>query len=129
METTAEPRPEVVPKDRLIEPPEQRTSGMHRAQAYVAEDRWIGLVRGEPGEWSGWHHHGNTDTYFYVLAGQVEIEYGAVPTTLAVGHGDYVHLPRQLVHRERTGPGEPAELVLVRIGQGPAVVNVDGPGG
>lgn len=36
-------------------------------------------------------------------------------------------MPAGVVHRERTAPGEPGEIVLVRLGSGPAVVNVDEP--
>jgi glucose/arabinose dehydrogenase len=43
--------------------------------------------------------------------------------------GDFAHMPGNLIHRERTPPGEPVEAVVVRIGRGPAVVNVDGPTG
>jgi len=128
MKTNKLQRPEIVRRDELTEPPGHQTSGMRRAQAYAADDRWVGLVRGEPGEWSGWHHHGATDTYFYVLAGHIEFEYDASGGTIAVGPGDYVHVPGQMVHRERTAPGEPAEVVLTRIGPGPAVVNVEAPG-
>jgi hypothetical protein len=41
--------------------------------------------------------------------------------------GEFAHVPARLVHRERTAPGDPSELVLVRIGSGPSVVNVDDP--
>jgi uncharacterized RmlC-like cupin family protein len=102
---------------------------MQREEAFAAGDRWVGYVSSEPGAWSGWHHHGETDTYFYVLAGGIEFEYGADRSNLAVNSGDFCHMPAGLVHRERTRPGASAELVLVRIGQGPTVVNVDAPEG
>ena len=38
-------------------------------------------------------------------------------------------MPGNLIHRERTPPGEPVGAVVVRIGRGPAVVNVDDPTG
>ena len=38
-----------------------------------------------------------------------------------------VLMPASVVHRERTTPGTPGEIVLVRIGPGPVVVNVDDP--
>lgn len=124
-----EARPVAVsPADRA-EIPEQQTSAMRRQQAFAADDRWIGYIHTTPGEWSGWHHHGETDTYLYVLRGQLQFEYGSDGGTLRFGAGDFVHMPRGLVHRERTLPGAAAELVLVRIGRGPTVVNVDGPGG
>jgi uncharacterized RmlC-like cupin family protein len=105
----------------------QQTSGMQRQQAFVADDRWVGFVTSEPGAWSGWHHHGETDTYFYVMGGGIEFEYGSEGASLAVNAGDFCHVPQGLVHRECPRPGARAELALVRFGSGPAVVNVDGP--
>jgi mannose-6-phosphate isomerase-like protein (cupin superfamily) len=100
---------------------------MQREQAFAGDDRWVGFVSAEPGAWSGWHHHGETDTYFYVMSGAVEFEYGTEGATVAVNAGDFCHVPKGLVHRERPRPGPRAELVLVRIGNGPTVVNVEGP--
>ena len=121
-------RPLVVAPTERASPPGQQTTGMRREQAFVGDDRWIGYVTSEPGEWSGWHHHGETDTYFYVLRGGIEFEYGDDGATVKVDAGGFCHMPKRLVHRERPQPGERAEIVLVRIGPGPAVVNVDGPG-
>jgi mannose-6-phosphate isomerase-like protein (cupin superfamily) len=120
-------RPIVVSAAERQSPPGQQTSGMQREQAFAAADRWVGFVTAEPGEWSGWHHHGDTDTYFYVLAGGMEFEYGAEGETVNVETGDFCHVPHGLIHRERPRPGARAEIVLVRVGAGPAVVNVDGP--
>jgi mannose-6-phosphate isomerase-like protein (cupin superfamily) len=112
-------------------PPSQQTPGMHREQAFADDDRWIGFVRTEPGQWSGWHHHGDNETYFYVLKGQIQVEFetGDDRVVVAGGPGDFAHVPSRRIHRERTVPGDPGEVVLVRMGQGPAVVNVDGPSG
>lgn len=106
----------------------QQTSGMQRQQAFAADDRWIGFVTSDPGKWSDWHHHGETDTYFYVLQGGIEFEFGADGATITVDTGDFCHVPKGLVHRERPLPGATAEVVLVRVGSGPTVVNVEGPG-
>lgn len=104
------------------------TPGMVREQAFAADDRWVGVVRTEPGVESGWHHHGDTDTYIYVISGAMELEFGpGGRELLRVGAGDYAHVPRGLIHRERTLPDEPAEAALVRIGTGAPVVNVEGP--
>jgi uncharacterized RmlC-like cupin family protein len=120
-------RPIVVSAAERQAPPGQQTAGMLREQAFAAADRWVGFVTADPGEWSGWHHHGDTDTYFYVLAGGIEFEYGADGATTSVEIGDFCHVPKGLIHRERPRPGARAEIVLVRVGAGPAVVNVDGP--
>lgn len=104
------------------------TPGMVREQAFASDDRWVGVVRTEPGVRSGWHHHGDTETYFYVLSGAMELEFGPGGSErLRVVAGDYAHVPRGLIHREGTPPDQPAEVALVRIGSGPPVVNVEGP--
>lgn len=120
-------RPRVVSAAERVSPPGQQTSGMQREEAFAADDRWVGFVTSEPGEWSGWHHHGETDTYFYVLQGGIEFEFGADGETTSVQAGDFCHVPAGLVHRERPRPGMRAELVLVRIGPGPTVVNTGAP--
>jgi uncharacterized RmlC-like cupin family protein len=120
-------RPIVRSPAELAEPPEQQTPAINRRQAFAGEDRWVGYVKTKPGEWSGWHHHGETDTYLYVLSGGLEFEYGPDHERLSFGRGDFAHMPRRVVHRERTAPGPPGEAVLVRIGRGPAVFNVEEP--
>lgn len=119
-------QPQVVSATDLIEAGRQ-TPRMLRQEAFATDDRWIGFVRTEPGVWSGWHHHGAMDTYFYVLQGGIEVEYGADRDLVAVGPGDFCHIPGALMHRERTSPGAGGEAILVRMGHGPAVVNVEGP--
>ena len=123
-----DPRPIAVSPSQLVEPPAQQTPAIRRRQAFVGDDRWMGYVITTPGDWSGWHHHGETDTYLYVLDGELEFEYGTRGETLRFGAGDFAHMPAHVIHRERTLPGQPAEVVLVHIGRGPSVVNVDGPG-
>lgn len=120
-------RPIVRSQAELAELPEQQTPAITRRQAFAGEDRWVGYVKTQPGEWSGWHHHGETDTYLYVLAGGLEFEYGPSRERVSLGPGDFAHMPRGVIHRERTAPGEPGEAVLVRFGGGPAVVNVEEP--
>lgn len=122
--------PRVVRKSELVELPNEQTAGMHRGQAFATDEHWVGLVRTEPGEWSGWHHHGDHETYFYVLKGRIELEFrtGDDDATIGADRSEFAHVPSRLVHRERTAPGEPGEIILVRIGHGPTVVNVDDPG-
>ena len=121
--------PRAVPPSALIEPPELRTPGMRRQQAFVGEDRWVGYVSSEPGEWSGWHHHGEHDTYLYIVAGGIEFEYGEGHERVSVNTGEFGMMPNHLVHRERAAAGDTAEIVLVRIGHGPSTLfNAEGPG-
>lgn len=124
-----EPRPSRVAPDEREVPDGVQTAAIVREQAFASADRWIGYVRTEPGEWSGWHHHGDTDSYFYVIRGQLEFEVASDGSGLQVRPGDFAHMPPQTIHRERTAPGERGEVILVRIGPGPTVVNVEGPSG
>jgi uncharacterized RmlC-like cupin family protein len=119
----------LTPADRKVIP-DQQTASLHREQAFAGDDRWVGFIETDPGQWSAWHHHGEHDTYFYVLEGHLQIEFeddGGLRTA-ECGPGDFVHVPSQGIHRERTASGPPGKAVLVRIGRGPTVVNVDGPG-
>jgi mannose-6-phosphate isomerase-like protein (cupin superfamily) len=120
-------RPRVVTPAGLARRPAEQTGGMARMEAFRADDRWVGIVRSEPRGWSGWHHHGDTDTYFYVLQGRLEIEEGRSHGTIRIGTGEFCHVPPGLVHRERVISRDPGEIVLVRMGSGPTVVNVDAP--
>jgi len=103
----------------------QQTPGMTRSEAIAFDDVWSGTARTEPGSVSGWHHHGDHDTIVYVVSGAFDVETSdgivqAVP-------GDFVHVPARVVHREGNSSQEAAEVVLVRRGTGPVVVNVAGP--
>jgi uncharacterized RmlC-like cupin family protein len=101
---------------------------MVREQAFAGEDRWVGLVRTEPGVRSGWHHHGDTDTYIYVVKGSIVVEFGPNGRErLNCGAGDFALVPGGIVHREGTSADEPAEAVIIRIGGGQPVFNVEGP--
>jgi quercetin dioxygenase-like cupin family protein len=112
------------PADLTAGPP---TPGMQRLEAFAADDRWIGRAGSEPGVVSGWHHHGRHDTYFYVLAGgaRLEFEDGEV---LEVGAGNFAHVPAGVIHREGTLGDATFEAVVVRIGSGPQVFEVNDPG-
>ncbi|MCW2667832.1 MAG: hypothetical protein JWN57_2794 [Frankiales bacterium] len=105
--------------------PGQSTPGMARYAAVVLEDLWSGLARTEPGAVSGWHHHGEHDTVAYVVRGAFRVETAAAVVDARAG--DFVHVPAHTVHRESNPTDEPADVVLVRRGTGPVVVNVDGP--
>jgi uncharacterized RmlC-like cupin family protein len=116
----------------VVTPGERRagpaTPGMVREEAFAGERMWSGTARTEPGMVSGWHHHGGYETTIYVLSGALRMEFGpGGADTVEAGPGDFVYVPRGVVHREANPSGEPADLVLVRAGQGESTVNVDGP--
>lgn len=109
-------------------PPGPQTPGMDRRQLFDHDDRWAGWVRTTPGVASGWHHHGDRDSYIYVTRGSIRIEFGpAGREHVVASEGDFVYNPSRIVHREITGPGEAAEAFVMRIGPGPLNFNVDGP--
>ena len=107
--------------------PGHPTPGMVREAAVVFGDVWSGRVRTEPGATSGWHHHGDHDTVAYVVRGAFCVE--TADGLVDGGPGDFLHVPAHTVHRESNPSADVAEVVLVRRGDGPVVVNVDLPTG
>ena len=89
---------------------------------------WVGWIRTDAGVAGGWHHHGNHDSYIYVLRGALTIDYGpGGGESLLAEAGDFIFNPANLVHRETTTPDGDCEAFLVRLGDGPQVVNTEGP--
>jgi mannose-6-phosphate isomerase-like protein (cupin superfamily) len=102
------------------------TPGMVRLQAYAGEDRWIGHVTSDAGVLSGWHHHGEHDTYFYVLSGVVRIELED-HSIFDVRAGDFATIPAHTVHREGPQGGQPMAAIVIRMGTGPQAFDVPDP--
>jgi len=120
-----EPVVRTTPTERVEGEP---TPGMHREQAIAVPGLWAGLVRTEAHMTSGWHHHAEYETSIYVVSGALRMEFGPGGAgVLDVGPGDFLHVPKGAVHRESNPGGEESQIVVVRAGHGPAVVNVDGP--
>lgn len=106
----------------------ERTAGMMREQAIALPGMWAGLVRTEAHVTTGWHHHADYDTSIYVVSGSLRMESGPGGSQLVeAGRGDFLHVPKGAIHREGNPGDEESQLVVVRAGHGPAVVNVDGP--
>jgi uncharacterized RmlC-like cupin family protein len=115
----------VTPEDRT---PGPATPGMERQQAVATEGMWSGVVRTDPGMVSGWHHHGDHETVIYVLTGSLRMEFGpGGAETVEAAPGDFLHVPRGVVHREANPSAEAADIVVVRAGRGESIVNVEGP--
>ena len=111
--------------ERTAGPP---TPGMSREQAFATQGLWAGYVTTEPGTVSAWHHHGEYETAVYVLSGALRMESGpGGSSTLDAGPGDFVFVPRGVVHRESNPSSTPAEVVAFRAGRGESTINVDGP--
>ena len=113
------------PGDRRVADP---TPGKVREQAIDVDGLWSGLVRTEPGVTSGWHHHGEHDTSVYVVEGTVRIEFGPGGGKAAdAAAGDFVFIPRGVVHREGNVGSTASQEIVTRSGTGPLTINVDGP--
>lgn len=113
------------PEDRVEGDP---TPGMIREQAVSREGMWAGLVKTDAHMISGWHHHGDYDTSVYVVAGLLRMESGpGGAVAVEAGPGDFVHVPKEAIHREGNPGDTESQLVVVRAGHGPPVINVEGP--
>ncbi|MCI0685803.1 MAG: cupin domain-containing protein [Sporichthyaceae bacterium] len=115
----------VRPADRT---PGPSTPGMERQQAFSSAEMWSGFVRTDAGMASGWHHHGDYETVIYVLTGALKMESGPGGSQVVeAGPGDFVRVPKGVVHRESNPSAVIADLVVVRAGSGESTFNVDGP--
>ena len=124
----------MAPADRVVRiPPQQRvesdpTPGVVREQAIAVPGLWAGVARTSPGMISGWHHHGDYETSIYVVSGELRMESGpGGEDVLEAVPGDFLHVPRGVIHRESNPGHTTSEIVVVRAGQGPPTVNVAGP--
>lgn len=78
---------------------------------------------------SGWHHHGEHDVYGYLMSGTLRFEFGSGgKESVTLNAGDYFHVPPGTIHRDVNPDKENGqEAIIVHVGPGPMVVNVDGP--
>jgi uncharacterized RmlC-like cupin family protein len=114
----------VSPSDRQ---PGPQTPGMDRQEAFAIDHLWAGSVRLEAGAVSGWHHHGEHETVAYVLTGSVKFEFGPGGSeSVEAEPGDFVYVPKRLVHRESNPSAGPADLIGIRVGRGESTFDVDG---
>jgi uncharacterized RmlC-like cupin family protein len=121
----SEPVTRVTPDERVEG---EHTPGMTREQAIEVPGMWAGFVRTEAQTTTGWHHHADYETTIYVVSGSLRMESGpGGAEVLEAGPGDFLRVPKGAIHREGNPGDEQSHLVVVRAGEGPAVVNVDGP--
>ena len=119
-----EPIEVVTPADRTEGPP---TPGMDRQQAFAGEGMWAGFVRTDAGMVSAWHHHGDYESVIYVLTGALRMESGPGGQEVVEARpGDFVRVPRGVVHREGNPTARPADILVFRTGRGESTVNVAG---
>lgn len=122
-------KPDILMVIRLSEAvPGPATPGMERRQLFHEGGHWAGWVRTDAGVSGGWHHHGGNDSYIYILRGKLTIDYGpGGRESVEASAGDFIFNPANLVHRETTSPDGDVEAIVLRVGEGPQLVNVDGP--
>jgi uncharacterized RmlC-like cupin family protein len=125
---------------RLIRPADlsgatAQTAGMTRSAAISgdlvgAQSLWMGRTILPAGVTSGDHHHGDSETGIYVVAGHPVFVYrdrrsGDI-VRLETAPGDYVWVPPHVPHREENpSAGAEAVVVIARSTQEAIVVNVD----
>jgi uncharacterized RmlC-like cupin family protein len=101
---------------------------MDRRELLRREGVWAGWVRTEPGVAGGWHHHGEHDSYIFVVHGAIAIDFGpGGRERVEAKAGEFVFNPARMIHREVTGAAEPVEAFVIRVGSGPLNINVESP--
>ena len=120
-------RPKVVRNGELRGEPTP-TPGVTRFEAFADGRVWVGRVENAPHQASGWHVHPGHDTYGHVTRGRFFVESGPGGSDrVEIGPGDFVLIPMGVVHREGNAGAEPNDGVIVRVGEGPVTVTLDGP--
>jgi uncharacterized RmlC-like cupin family protein len=115
----------VTPAERTEGP---ATPGMDRQQAFASDGLWAGFVRTDAGMVSGWHHHGDYESVIYVVEGVLRMESGPGGREVAEARpGDFIRVPKGVVHREGNPTAQPADIVVFRAGRGESTFNVAGP--
>ena len=103
-------------------------AGVAGEEAFHDEQAWVGFLRLEPGAVSGWHHHGNYDSYAHVTAGVLRWEHGpAGRSATEVGAGDVGRMPAGMIHRDVSAGAEDLLMTLFRAGGGELTIDVAGP--
>ena len=121
-------------RSRELSAQTSQTPGMLRRTAIGADTvgargMWVGLVTMEAGVSSGAHHHGESESAIYMIAGRIRMRYGAkLEKMMEAGPGDFLYVPPLLIHQEiNLSPDEPVKCIVVRDSQDNVVVNVDMP--
>jgi uncharacterized RmlC-like cupin family protein len=87
-------------------------------EAFADPAAWVGFLRLPPGASSGWHHHGEWDSYACVQRGVLRWEFGpGGGAAIEVGPGDTGRMPRGVVHRDVSAGDEELEMILFRAGE------------
>lgn len=104
------------------------TPGIVREVAFETDRALSIRARVEPGNMTGWHHHGDREVLGHVIRGRARFEFGpGGRSSTDVEQGGFFHIPAGLVHRDVNPEDVPQELILSFVGTGPLVVNLDRP--
>ncbi len=108
-----------------------QTSGMSRREAISgktvgADKLWMGQTHVAAGARSGDHHHGESETAIYVVAGTPVFVFadGDREVRLEGRPGDYIFVPPFAPHREENPGDTEAVVVIARSTQEAIVVNL-----
>jgi uncharacterized RmlC-like cupin family protein len=76
---------------------------------------------------TGPRHHGELETFLYIVKGRVRMRWGDhLELSEEALAGDFIYVPPYVPHQEiNASPNESCEAVVVRNGQEPIVVNLD----
>lgn len=103
-------------------------AGSSGEEAFRDPAGWVGFIELDPGSASGWHHHGDWDSYAYVLSGVLRWEFGTDGRdAVEVRPGGVARMPARLVHRDVSAGADRLSIVLFRTGQGELTIDVPGP--
>ncbi|MHA6802812.1 cupin domain-containing protein [Salinifilum ghardaiensis] len=109
-----------------------QSTGMNRIEAISgktvgSEHLWTGQTHVAPATASSNHHHGESETSIYVVAGHPRFVYhdGGGEVSLDTEPGDYIYVPPFVPHREENpDPDDEAVVVISRTTQEAIVVNL-----
>ncbi len=110
-----------------------QTSGMRRYAAISgdlagSERIWMGENHVDPGVRSANHHHGESETGIYVVAGNPVFVFmdGDVESRIETEPGDYIYVPPYIPHREENPSSKTeAVVILARSTQDAIVINLE----
>ncbi len=110
---------------------EDQTPGMTRDEVFSTPECWIGVATTEPGFAAAafhWAEGKPFDSYVYMVRGVARLDYGqGGREAVEAGPGDFVHIPKGVVHREANPGTEASEVLVFRFGSGVPLFNVEGP--
>jgi uncharacterized RmlC-like cupin family protein len=91
-----------------------------------AERIWVGYVELPPGLSSAPHHHGDSESAIYIIAGEARFRTGADYKDASIARaGDFVWVPPQVPHiEENVSASQAVQMIVVRSTQDTLVVNL-----